>query len=132
MNKVNLLDTNLIIRFLTADDPQKAQAVKDLFSSDKVFFLPDVAFAEIIWVLSSYYEFGREEIYEKIKSLLAFRKISCNRLLLSQALENYRNFNFLDFVACSLAALLQTRKRKVLYSYDRDFDKVKGLKRIEP
>ena len=132
MNRSNLLDTNLIIRFLTADDPKKAQAVKDLISSDKVFFLPDMAFAEIIWVLSSYYEFGREEIYEKIKSLLAFRKINCNRILLSQTLENYRNFNSLDFVDCYLAALMQTKKSKVLYSYDRDFDKVKELRRLEP
>ena len=128
----NLLDTNLIIRFLTSDDLQKAKAVKKLLSGVKTFFLPDMAFAEIIWVLSSYYGFEREEIYEKLKSLLAFRKVNCNRVLLSQALENYRNFNHLNFVDCYLAALIQMQKGKVLYSYDRGFDKVDGVKRIEP
>lgn len=132
VSKANLIDTNLIIRFLTADDLQKAQAVKALFSSDKDFFLPDMAFAEIIWVLSSFYDFERREIYEKIKSLLVFQVINCNRSLLYQALENYNNFNFLNFVDCYLAALVQTRKSKVLYSYDKSFDKVDGVKRVVP
>ncbi len=130
MNKNNLIDTNLIIRFLTSDDPKKASDVKELFSSGKVFFLPDIAFAEIIWVLSSFYEFDREEIHENMKSLLAFEKINCSRNLLSQALVNYRNFNNLSFVDCYLAALVQMRKSKVLYSYDKGFDKV-HVKRLE-
>lgn len=128
----NLLDTNLIIRFLTSDDLQKAKNVKRMLSSGKTFFLPEVAFAEIVWVLISYYGFEREEIYEKLKSLLSFRKISCNRLVLSQALENYHNFAHLDFVDCYLAALAQEKESNVLYSYDRGFDKVKGIKRLEP
>jgi len=132
VNRANLLDTNLIIRFLTEDDPKKARAVFKLFSSGKTFFLPDMAFAEIVWVLSSFYEFKREEIYEKIKSLLAFEKVSCNRRLLLQSLEYYRDFNYLNFVDCYLAALVQTKKSKVLYSYDIGFDKVKGIKRVEP
>ena len=132
MSRVNLLDTNLLIRFLTADDPKKAQAVNKLLSSGKTFFLPDMAFAEIVWVLSSYYELGREEIYEKMKSLLSFKTINCSRALLFQALENYHNFNQLNFVDCYLSALVQTRKSKVLYSYDIGFDKVKGIKRLEP
>lgn len=132
VRRANLVDTNLIIRFLTADDLQKAQAVKSLLSSKKIFFLPDMAFAEIIWVLSSFYNFERGEIYEKIKSLLTFQAINCNRHLLYQALENYINYNFLNFVDCYLAALVQTGKSKVLYSYDIGFDKVKGVKRIVP
>lgn len=132
MNRTNLLDTNLIIRFLTGDDPKKALAVLNLLSSNKTFFLPDMAFAEIVWVLASFYELGREEIFEKIKSLLAFNNINCNRTLLSQALSNYQDFNYLNFVDCYLAALVQIRKSKVLYSYDMGFDKVKGIKRIEP
>lgn len=131
MNK-NLIDTNLIIRFLTADDPQKAEAVKVLLSSKKVFFLPDLAFAEIIWVLNSYYEFGREEIYEKLKSLLAFNAINCNRALLSQALENYLDFKYLGFVDCYIVALMQTKKGHTLYSYDKGFDKVPNVTRVEP
>ena len=87
---------------------------------------------EIVWVLSSYYGFGKDEIYEKLKSLLSFRKISCNRSLLFQALENYNNFGHLDFVDCYLAALAKEDSGNVLYSYDKGFDKVMGVKRLEP
>ena len=132
MRADNLLDTNLIIRFLTADDPKKALKVKRLLSRGGQIFIPDMVFAEIAWVLNTAYGINREEIYNKLKSLLNLNAVRCDKILILLTLENYHNYSFLSFVDAYLAALVQRKQSKSFYSYDRDFDKVKGVKRIEP
>ena len=132
VKKDNLVDTNLLIRFLTADDPQKALRVKQLLSSHNKFFIPDLVFAEIVWVLQTFYGVARSEIHSKLKSLLNFDAIICNKKLLLAALENYQAYSFLSFVDAYLISLAQLRKSHIIYSYDQSFDKVKRIKRIEP
>ena len=68
------LDTNSIVRFLVRDDEKQAQAVrKVLFDAEKkgdILFVPIAATLETIWVLSSVYEYSREEIVQALEGLL--------------------------------------------------------------
>lgn len=132
MRADNLLDTNLLIRFLTADDPKKALKVRKLLSQGKQFFIPDIVFAEIAWVLNTVYEVNREDIYIKLKSLLNFNTIKCDKILILLTLENYHNYPFLSFVDSYLAALVKSKQSRSFYSWDKSFDKVSDLKRLEP
>ena len=68
------IDTNILVRFLVGDDVQQARIVYRLFkeaeSSSTPLFVPVVVVLELIWVLESVYEVGREEILDAINDLL--------------------------------------------------------------
>ena len=94
-----LLDTNLIIRFLVHDDPEKALRVKKVLLDYKnTNALLDTVVAEIIWVLSSYYEQDKFSIVEKIRALVHVDTIVCNKSLLDRSLTVWENNNisFID------------------------------------
>src|SRR5215469_497527 len=83
----NLIDTNLIIRFLVNDDPQKVSRVEELLknTNDKNILL-DTIIAEIIWVLLSYYSLEKNDVIEKVKALIHVDSIDCNAFLIHRAL----------------------------------------------
>lgn len=127
-----LIDANLIIRYLIQDDPIKAGAVQKLLKNSKEpLILTDMVLAELVWTLSSHYHLSKEEISDKLQSLLALNTIESNQQLLSQSLEIYRTFN-IDFVDAYLVATAENQKLPGIYSFDKDFDKVKTVKRFEP
>jgi len=125
-----IIDTNLIIRFLLNDDPEKALKVEKLLGSTKdKFLIPDIIIAEIIWVLSSYYEFEKSAIVDRIKALVHFEAISCSRNLLDHALNIWGKHN-VSFIDAYLVAMAQIKGLKI-YTYDFKFDKIEGIERIE-
>ena len=129
---MKLIDSNLLLRLLTNDDPTQAEAVEKLLKfSPEPIFLPDVTVAEIVWVLSSFYRLSKEEIIEKIYILLSSRNIDCNKALLLRSLYFYRSFN-IAFIDAYLAAYCEQEKLEGIYSFDKDLDKIKEVKRFKP
>ncbi len=126
-----ILDANVIIRYLVEDDEKKADAIEHLLKSDEVLILTDVTISEIVWVLSSYYENTRNEIVEKISTLIQLSSIKCNKRLVLLALSLFQKYN-IDWVDAYLAAYGEENNIDEMYSYDHDLDKVKGVKRLEP
>lgn len=127
----NLLDANLIIRYLVEDDKEKTEAVEKLLKSKEKLILTDVTVSEIIWVLSSYYEVPKEEIAEKVEALLLLGCIKTNKKILFQALSFYKKLN-IDWVDAYLSSFATEKKIKRIYSYDKDLDKIREINREEP
>lgn len=126
-----LVDTNLIIRFLVNDDPEKAHRVKKVLQEAKnTNVLLDTVVAEIIWVLTSYYEQDKLSIVEKIRALIHVKTISCNNILLDRSLTVWENNN-LSFIDSYIIATAETQDLKI-YSYDYKFDKIPSITRLEP
>lgn len=129
---MNLVDTNLLVRYFVEDDKNKADAVERLFSSPKSnIFIPNIVIAELVWVLKSFYKQPKRKIVQVIQALLSFKNIKMGRKVVERTLINFqeRNVNWID---AYLAALVQIKRYKNLYSYDGDFDKIPGIKRLEP
>jgi len=126
-----ILDANVIIRYLVEDNEERANAIERLLKSDEELVLTDVTISEIVWVLSSYYENTRQEIVEKISSLVQLPSIKCGRRVVLVALGLFQKFN-IDWVDAYLAAYAGENGFSEIYSYDRDLDKVKKIKRLEP
>lgn len=127
-----LLDTNVLIRYLTEDDKPKAAAVEKLLkTSTKPLVLPDVAIAEIVWVLASVYGQSREEIISQLGALISLSSIKVNLKVISQALLIFRDEK-LGWIDAYLVALIQTGKHQAIYSYDQYLDKIPGITRREP
>ena len=62
--KVAVIDTNVLIRYLTNDEPQKAKAVESLLNKasdgELRILIPSIVIAELVWVLESYYRMKAE------------------------------------------------------------------------
>lgn len=129
---LRVLDTSALTRYLTLDDPSKANAVRLLLKSSKdELLLPDVLVAEQVWLLGSFYKVTKKDIGERIEGLLSIKKIKMNRNIITHTLSIFVNFNisWVDAYAC---ALVQLGEASGIYSYDRGIDKIPGVKRLEP
>lgn len=122
----NLIDTNLIIRFLINDDPKKVLRVEKLLKDkDNRNILLDTVVAEIIWVLDSYYSLGKKDITEKIRALIHVDSVECNAFLLNRSLTLWEenNISYIDAYLASVAELGNI----ILYSYDKRFKSISTI-----
>lgn len=122
MKKV-FIDTNIFLRYLTNDDPAKADRVEQLLrkaGSGKVALVTtELVIAEIVWVLESYYEVDRIQIAEQVRAILATEGLEIiNGDLVRRALEYYLTDN-VDFVDGYIAALMQKKRITEIFSYDK-------------
>lgn len=132
------VDTDIIIRLITHDDPKKQEAAAKLFekveNGELILTAPDTVIADTVYVLSSLklYNLPRSEIRDVLTSLLRYTNFKVdNKQAVITALDLYASLN-LDFGDCLLAALTTQTEAKKIYSYDHDFDKIEGIVRKEP
>lgn len=127
----NLIDTNLIIRFLVNDEPEKVSRVEQLLQdkNNKNILLDTVA-AEIIWVLSSYYELDKPDIVEKVRALIHLETIECNDFLINRALTLWEENN-ISYIDAYLVAIAQIGNITI-YSYDQKLKLISTARVKEP
>jgi predicted nucleic acid-binding protein len=134
-----VLDTNIILRYLTRDDPIKAAACFDLFQrlqrgTDEVVTSESVL-AEVVYVLSSpaHYSVPRQAIRDRLVPILALRGLHLPRKrLYLRALNLYVDHPPLDFEDALSVAHMEERGISRILSYDSDFDAIPGVERVEP
>lgn len=128
----HLIDTNLLLRFLLNDIPSQAQSVANLLKNPPgSLILTDVAFAELAWVMVSFYQFPKVDIIEKLFSILNMDILSLNKPLLSKTLKIYSE-NQIDYIDAYHAAVVSQDNLDSIFSFDKDFDKISSIKRQEP
>ena len=134
--KSALLDANVILRYLTKDPPDMAEAAFKLFrkaSQGEInLVIPLIVVAEVVWVLESFYNFPKARIAETIGDFLICDGLSVDQLdLMLDALTIYQKKN-LDFVDALISMTALRQGPLFVYSFDRHFDRVEGIKRLEP
>ncbi len=126
------VDTNVLIRHLTGDPPAQARMATRYLDQASQLLLPDLIFAEVAYVLESYYEVARLQIAEILRSLLAFRALRVvDDVLLQRAVELYEAYG-LDFADAYLVASAERTGVGVVASFDRGIDRVGTVAREEP
>lgn len=137
MSKTQFVDTNIFLRYLT-QDPQRYKACLALFKQaeqNEVHLITSEAIiAEIVFVLSSpkHYNRSRQEIQLALSRLLLLSGLKVpNRNLYLRALAFYAKYA-LDFEDCLTIACMEQSEIAQLYSYDRGFDQINTIQRLEP
>jgi predicted nucleic acid-binding protein len=130
-----LLDTNVIVRFLTGDHPAHSPRSRNLFAraaaGDVTLIVTDLALAETAWVLQSFYSLDRNAITAALKDLIDSAGIEVeNKARLLSALRNFAqtDVNFVDTHHAAVAAA----ESIAIASFDRDFDQFAAVKRVQP
>ena len=133
---MRFLDTNIFIRFLTDDVPEKVDACEEIFKKavekQETLFTTDLVIAEIVWVLESFYELPKNEIQDKVGKILNTPNLICpHKDLILSALILYSEKN-IDYIDAYNALILKENGIEELYSYDKDYDRIDWLTRLEP
>ncbi len=130
-----LLDTDVLIRFLTSDKTPKFQGVYALFESleqgDLQVELKLIVLFQVVFVLKSFYSVPREDIATGMLRILEYKGIIVKKRRIVRRMLELWHDSKLDIVDCYLIACLEGDRQNILYSYDRGFDKFE-INRKEP
>ncbi len=136
MKKPRVIDANIILRFLTNDNPDQAADCEALLlrveAGQEEVFLPDLVIADTVWTLEKFYRVEKSRIREMITPILAAKGLTClskGRVLSALAIYTKQNIDWTD---AFIAAQMMEGGQHEIYSYDRDFDKLSDIIRVEP
>ncbi len=134
--KKALIDSNVILRYLTKDPPKMAEAVLRTFNdaqNGKIsLLLTSLTVAEVVWVLESFYGQSKSKIAETVAQFLFCDGLEVEDLdLIIEALTLYQDKN-LDFADAFLAAIALRRGPQAICSFDEHFNRISGITRLEP
>lgn len=130
-----LLDTNILLRFLSGEPPAQAAAARNLFAQagqgKVVLDVFPVIVAETLYTLISFYGVERKAASAKLSALLRQRGVKLrDATQVLAALDRLQAVN-VGFADAFLAAAAAEETVPVA-SFDRDFDKFKDVERYEP
>ena len=134
---VRLTDTNLLIRFFTGDDPEKAERVRQLLerverNRERIALSPIVVF-ETVFTLQHSYRMERARIKEMLEDLISLPSVHLpNKRVYFDALELYAAHPRLSFGDAYNASYMAASNLTEIYSYDADFDHLPNITRVEP
>jgi len=118
------IDTNILLRLLLNDVPEQHIAAKELFRHfPNPVAVADTAVIELVFVLERHYSFSRLQIAEAIDGLIRLKEISCNRVLLENALPLFIEHSGLSFEDCCLSTYAKLIQAEPLWTFDKKLAK---------
>ncbi len=133
---MTLLDTNIILRFLTWDDPQKARRCEHLFQKvadgKETLFTTTLVIAEVIWTLEKAYKLPKAKVVPLVQKILNTPNIELDEKDILLAAIGLYELKKIDFIDAYNAITAEANNIHSIYSYDTDFDLLPPLKRLEP
>jgi predicted nucleic-acid-binding protein len=122
-----IIDTNFILRYLLADNKDQYKITCEFFKKVKTgrtkAIVKDLVIAEVVFVLSSYYEVPRDRIAQSLCQLLPYKGITMeNKEAIIKALAIYANtkLHIVDAILASHAQLSKTQ----LLTFDKKLKKL--------
>lgn len=132
------LDTNVILRYLTQDNPQQSprayRIIKQLESGALEASTCEGVIVEAVYVLSSksLYNLPRQDVRTYLKTIIGLPGLKIdNKRSYLRALDLYATTN-LDFVDALIVAHMERTKTQTVLSFDQHFDRISSVERKEP
>lgn len=129
------IDTNVLVRYLTRDDPNQYRAAKTFLESsctqEDPGYIGEIVLCEVVWVLTGAYDATQSEVVDVIDQLLRTRQLQIgHRDSVREALEAYRHGDA-DFADCLLGALNEAAGCRETVTFDRRAGELDGWNCLE-
>ena len=130
------IDTNIFLRVLVKEDETVFndcyRFLEKIKANEIEAVTTSLILAEIVWTLSSYYEFSQKKVAQSVRGVINLKGL--------RIIDKYNHFSalrlfedkqvkYIDTLIASIEDIQMGRWTVV--SYDKDFDKL-GIKRVEP
>lgn len=125
------LDTNVLVRYITQDDPkQSPEAVRlvESCTSASPGFVSTVVVIELVWVLTSCYQTSKEELGEILQVLLRTRElVVASSDAVWKAVRLFKQGKATDFADCLIGCLAADAGCEFTVTFDRSAAKHAGM-----
>jgi predicted nucleic-acid-binding protein len=126
---VRAVDTNVLVRLLTRNDPRQVRAA-DAFVGPGAW-VPHIVLVEAIWVLTSVYELDAAAAATAVEMLLNHRDLTVqDGEAVAAALQQYRRKPALSFSDCLVLEVARKAGHLPLGTFDRNLAKLEGAQRL--
>ncbi|QJI30117.1 type II toxin-antitoxin system VapC family toxin [Pseudomonas sp. ADAK18] len=127
------LDTNVLVRYVTQDDPvQSAKASKliESLTAASSGFVSMVSVVELVWVLQSCYQSARGEVVTVLETLLRTRELTIEHAeIIWQALRRFTAAKA-DFADCLIERCAHAAGCEYTATFDISAAKATGMRQL--
>lgn len=72
------LDTNVLVRLATQDDPKQAALALQVLKKARLIAVPTPALCEMVWVLLRGYRYSPAQVAHAVRTLMQVEQVVCN------------------------------------------------------
>jgi predicted nucleic-acid-binding protein len=117
------LDTNILVRYLTQDDPvQSAQAnqlIEQTLNEGKSLFINHIVLCELIWVLTRAYDYPKSDVVEVIEKILFAHQFEIEeKNSVFEAVNDFKTSQA-DFADCLIGVKNRNAGCEKTWSFDK-------------
>ncbi|WOF81754.1 type II toxin-antitoxin system VapC family toxin (plasmid) [Pseudomonas sp. FeN3W] len=127
------LDTNVLVRYVSQDDPVQSPKATDLIESltdGEPGFIAMVSVVELVWVLQSCYQATKSEIVDMLETLLRTKELVVERAeVVWQALRRFSDSKA-DFADCLIERCAHAAECEYTITFDSKAAKTAGMRHI--
>jgi predicted nucleic-acid-binding protein len=118
------IDTNILVRYLTNDDPKQCSQVASLFAEysehESSIYINNIVLCELVWVLDRGYKYTIEQISMALKLILQTPEfVFDNHRLLTIAVMEYEKSRANDLSDIIISLVNQEAGCNNTYSFDQ-------------
>lgn len=128
------LDTNVLVRYVTQDDPRqspKANRLIESLSADAPGYVSLIVIVELVWVLESCYLAGRDEIAQVLETLLRTKELVVESAATAwKAVRAFRGSSA-DFADLLIACAAEAAGCERTVSFDKGAAKNAGMQLLD-
>ena len=123
------VDTNVLVRLLVGDDPKQLAAAETFVAGGA--WVPQLAVAEAMWVLSSVYSQRPDAIADAVEMLLDHQQLTIQGAeTVAAALTVFRKHPSVGFSDCLMLEVARKAGHVPLGTFDRGLARLDAAQRI--
>jgi predicted nucleic-acid-binding protein len=126
---VRAVDTNVLVRLVTRDDPKQVAAAETFVGRGA--WVPHLVLAETTWVLASVYDRSPAEIATAVDMLLNHHQLTLQDAdAVAVAVAHFRKRPSLGFSDCLVLEVARKAGHVPLGTFDRNLARLDGVERL--
>jgi predicted nucleic-acid-binding protein len=121
------VDTNVLVRALTGDDPQQSPAAEAFFRAHGPAWVSHLVLVETVWVLDSVYDRTKLEVCKALTRILDNRMLALEEPnVVRAALALYRSKGKMNFEDCMILEIARKAGHLPLATFHKALGKAAG------
>jgi predicted nucleic-acid-binding protein len=126
---VRAVDTNVLVRLITRDDPKQVASAESFVSRGA--WVAHLVLAEATWLLASVYDRGPGDIATAVEMLLNHQHLTLQDSdAVVAAVERFRRRPALGFSDCLVVEVARKSGHLPLGTFDRDLARLDGVEKL--